>query len=239
VPSASAYFDGANLSVFALTGDNSLNVLANTAGQIQVTDNGSPVTIHQLFGAASPTRANLLHIYELAGTGTEVLATDRSLDTRDSNNVLQFSPSSFLAAGNGTNTFMPGNGGIVGGAAGVTNGVVTGKVVGNSTDIGGKGTNNFISGPGNDTMIGGSGVNNYTWPPGTLTDTLYLGSGQNTITIIDGGNGNYTVTQPTANTYVIQRTTGVQFTVTVHTLSTPDIDITTGGTITGTLPEPF
>ncbi len=225
--SASAIFSG---GVLVVEGTNHAdNILVSAvAGQVSVTNNNQVVPIRSV--SATPTIANTTLIFIYGNNGDDVLRTDHSLDTVDASGLVT-SPDVVMYGGNGNDVLAPGNGGIVGGAAGITNGVVTGKVVGNAYMDGGNGNDTLISGFGNDFILGGHGDDAYVWPPGTLTDYVDLGEGHDTGTIVDGGAGNYVVTT-TGTSTLVQRVTGVQFSVLFD--NTESIFIQTNGVVTYT-----
>ncbi len=136
---------------------NQLNVSANAAGAITVTDFGLPVNVL----GASPTTANVTAITEAAGAGPfNSLATSASVGAI---------PTSFI--GNGTTfcSISPGNN---------APSFAVGSPFASCTTV-------FTSNPGGkDTFIGGAGLNNFVWPPGTGTDA-YVGAGRgNSVTIV-------------------------------------------------------
>lgn len=218
-PTVNAVFVGGVLTVVGDAADNSIKVAADTAGKLTVTNNNAPVPIKILGGSATSDKTSLI-IIEGAG-GNDTLATDASLNVKDAAGALATSPSIIMNGGIGDDSLVVGNGGIVGGLAGVdANGKVVGKVVGNAIMDGGAGNDSLTSGFGNDLMFGGTGDDNYLWPPGTLTDIWDGGAGNDTATIV--GNDTFLSPTPAADAFsltaqnghvVFQRTNLVQFRV--------------------------
>lgn len=180
-PAVAAAFGAGVLAVVGDNADNVILVSADADGTVRVTADGADVPIRTAGGA--PTRAAVTQVLVDGRNGNDQITLDSSLNTVV-NGALAASPGSTLLGGNGDDTIRVNNGGIVGGLAGVSNGVVVGPVVGNSTMFGGNGNDSLVSGFGNDLMFGGNGDDSYLWPPGTLTDVWDGGNGNDTATVI-------------------------------------------------------
>jgi len=181
VPSVTAVFNSGILTVNGDAAANNILVAADSAGNLQVTNDGQVVQITRVVGNATRGETTLVVVNGFGGNDT--IVTSNTLNTLV-NGVLASSPDAVLNGGGGNDTIIAGHGGIVGGLAGVVNGVVVGPVVGNCVMDGGAGNDSLTSGFGNDIMRGGDGDDNYTWPPGTLTDIWDGGAGNDTVTII-------------------------------------------------------
>lgn len=221
VPTVQAFFNAGILAVLGDSADNNIRVFADTAGNLQVTNNGQAVPILTILGNA--TLAGTTSISVSGEAGNDTIVTDSSLNTRV-NGSLTASPNAVLLGGLGNDTITAGHGGIVGGLAGVVNGVVVGPVVGNCIMDGGAGNDTLTSGFGNDVIFGGDGNDNYVWPPGTLTDVWEGGNGNDTATII--GNDTFLSPAPASDQFVLsakgervlfQRVNLVQFAVDMGT----------------------
>jgi hypothetical protein len=162
LPSATATFSNGLLLVRGDNQGDNLVVSADSSGVIHVTERGQAV---QIVGATQATLANTSIVIEQSGAGLDnVLSTDKSLGTIKT----------FLDATTGTNNVLnPGN-------------------VGSSTEMGGKGINHLISGPGPDVLIGGadSTSNNFfDWQPGTGTDVVIGRGPKNTLLVVGNNAG--------------------------------------------------
>jgi Ca2+-binding RTX toxin-like protein len=216
LPAVQAVFNSGVLTVLGDAASNNILVSADSAGNLQVTNNGAAEKIRTVTGQATRDQTTLVVIE--GGDGNDTLATDKSLNTLV-NGVLAAAPNVTLRGGRGNDTLSVGSGGIVGGLAGVNGqGVVVGPVVGNALMEGGDGNDTLISGFGNDVMLGGAGDDNYVWPPGTLTDYWDGGSGNDTVTIVglpatSTAAQNFTLSSEGNGRVLFQRTNLVQFSV--------------------------
>jgi Ca2+-binding RTX toxin-like protein len=192
VPAVQAFFSAGTLTVLGDGAANNILVGADSAGQIQVTNNGGAVSVRSPFGPATLAQTTEIHI-EGRG-GDDVLTTDGSLNQLINQGQV---PHVTVLGGAGNDTLQVNSGGIVGGLAGIdlTTGTVTGQVVGNAYMDGGAGNDTLVSGFGNDTILGGTGDDTYLWPPGTLTDIFDGGAGNDTAIIV----GNDTLLGQVAN----------------------------------------
>jgi Ca2+-binding RTX toxin-like protein len=207
----------ATLSAGVLTviGDQAANTILvsdqGADGILDVTSDGQAVTIQG--GVASKDAVATIRISGQGGD--DDLRVDASVNTLDAAGLLARSPDVVLQGGKGNDTLATTNGGIVGGLAGVVNGVVVGPVVGNAFLDGGAGNDLLFSGLGNDVIRGGKGADTYVWLPGTLTDSVDLGAGQDTGVIVgnDGAADAFVLGQDADGQVVFQRTNLVNFTV--------------------------
>jgi Ca2+-binding RTX toxin-like protein len=207
VPAAQAFFAGSILAVFGDAGANNIVVSADTAGNLQVTDNGQAVQIRTLFGA--PTRANLALVGVDGGAGNDSITLDRSLNTLDANGKLAAAPDAILLGGAGNDFLNPQIGGFVGGVP--PQGAPLPRIVGNVLQIGGDGDDFLNSGFGNDIMLGGRGNDTFQWLPGTLNDVFDGGAGFDTAIVVgnDTAIPDFATPDPTdvsnADTFVLNR----------------------------------
>ncbi len=179
VPATLAAF---NTSVLTVVGDgaaNAIAVAADAAGNLTVTDNGTPVFIRTTFGAATKTALVTVNVDGRGGDDTIVL--DRSLNVLDAAGKLLAAPGGVLSGGGGNDTIRAFTGGFLGG-------VIGNPIVGNLVMDGGSGNDFLDSGFGNDVMLGGPGDDTLRWLPGTLIDTFDGGGGNDTAIIVGNGN---------------------------------------------------
>ena len=179
IPATLAVF---NTSVLTVVGDgaaNAITVAADPAGNLTVTDNGTPVFIRTTFGAATKTALVTVNVDGRGGDDTIVL--DRSLNVLDANGKLLAAPGGVLSGGAGNDTIRAFTGGFLGGLVG-------NPIVGNLVMDGGAGNDFLDSGFGNDVMLGGPGDDTLRWLPGTLIDTFDGGGGNDTAVIVGNAN---------------------------------------------------
>jgi hypothetical protein len=184
-PAVTASFAGGVLTV---VGDNAANQIvvddADLDGAIEVTDGGVAVAITG--GAPLTALTSRINISTFGGDDT--VSVTANVNVRDANGVLVRSPDTQILLGAGDDYSITRNGGIVGGLAGVVNGLVVGPVVGNSFVDAGSGNDFVDSGLGNDTIFLGVGNDTYRWLPGTLTDFVDGGKGRDVSIIVGNSN---------------------------------------------------
>lgn len=168
-PAVTALF---NTNLLVVTGDESGNnilIAADpTTGNLQVTNNGNPVSIAVTFG--TPNRANTDFVLADGQDGDDTILVDSSLNVRNAGGALLDAPTVTLIGGFGNDNLRPRTGGFL-------LGVVGNPIVGNAVQDGGAGNDTITSGFGNDVMIGGPGDDTLIWLPGTLIDTYEGGDG--------------------------------------------------------------
>jgi hypothetical protein len=224
VPAAgvTAAFDAA-LGVLTVTGTGNSDFIkvgdVNGDGRADVTlASGQAVAIQ----GGAPLKAQLKLVVIDGKAGDDTLVIDKTLNTVDANGVLKYAPNSKIFGGDGNDRILVLDGGIVGGAAGLTKQadgsfVVTGQVVGNSEMHGGNGNDDMTSGFGNDQMYGEAGDDVYRWPPGTLTDFWDGGTGFDRVIITGNDNANDAFSLSVQGSDLFfQRTNLVQFAVTIR-----------------------
>jgi Ca2+-binding RTX toxin-like protein len=175
VPAVVAFFNTDTLTVWGDNQANHIVVSADSAGQLQVTHNGSAVNIVSIFG--TPNKENLKTINVDARGGDDTIIIDRSINVVDAAGKLVASANGTLRGGSGNDTIRVLSGGFVGG-------VIGNPIVGNFTMYGDAGDDFLDSGFGNDTMFGGAGNDTFRWLPGTLIDAFDGGGGNDTALIV-------------------------------------------------------
>lgn len=227
-PAVTAVF---NTNVLDVVGDGAANTIvvsADAAGNLQVTNDGAPVSIRTVFG--SPTRENLLQVTVDGRGGNDTITLAKSLNILDANGKLAAAPSAVLLGGAGNDTLMPLIGGFVGGVPG-------NPIVGNVVQKGGAGNDTLVSGFGNDLMYGDGGDDRLVWLPGTLIDHYDGGTGSDTGVVvgnenpINGSNADNFVLGQDPNSpgnVLFQRTNLVPFFITMTNIETVDLQ-TQGG----------
>ncbi len=212
VPAVMAVFNTSTLSVVGDAAANNIVVSADTAGNLQVTNNGVAVSITTTFGSA--TKANLSNVFVDAKGGDDSINLDRSLNVLDANGKLASAPSGVLSGGGGNDNISAGTGGFVGG-------VIGNVIVGNLVMDGGSGDDFLNSGFGNDVLLGGDGNDTMQWLPGTLVDTFDGGSGNDTAIVVGNGNNQGDAfrldADPTTGGALFQRTNLVPFKIGITT----------------------
>ncbi len=179
VPATLAVF---NTNILTVTGDanaNAITVAADSAGNLTVTDNGTPVFIRSTFG--TPTKTALTTVTVSGRGGDDTIILDRSLNVLDATGKLAAAPNATLNGDGGNDTIRVLSGGFVGGVVGA-------PIVGNTVMDGGAGNDFLDSGFGNDVMLGGAGNDTLRWLPGTLIDTFDGGAGNDTAVVVGNDN---------------------------------------------------
>lgn len=175
VPAVLAVFNTDALTVLGDGTANNIVVAADSAGNLQVTNNGNAVAINTTLG--TPNKANLKTITVDARGGSDSVVIDRSVNVLDANGKLAASANGTLIGGAGNDTIRVLSGGFQGG-------VIGNPIIGNFTMLGGAGDDFLDSGFGNDAMFGGEGNDTMRWLPGTLVDTFDGGSGNDTAIVV-------------------------------------------------------
>ena len=175
VPAVLAFFNTDALTVLGDGAANNIVVAADSAGNLQVTNNGNAVGINATLG--SPNKTNLKSITVDARGGNDSIVIDRSVNVLDANGKLAASANGTLFGGGGNDTIRVLSGGFQGG-------VIGNPIIGNFTMLGGSGDDFLDSGFGNDAMFGEGGNDTMRWLPGTLVDTFDGGSGNDTAIIV-------------------------------------------------------
>ncbi|MBM3982861.1 MAG: calcium-binding protein [Planctomycetes bacterium] len=190
VPAVLAVFNTDALVVLGDSAANNIVVAADSAGTLQVTNNGAAVAISSISG--TPNRANLKSITVDARGGNDSVVIDRSVNVLDANGKLAASANGTLLGGAGNDTIRVLSGGFVGG-------VIGGPIVGNFAMFGGGGDDFLDSGFGNDALFGGDGNDTMRWLPGTLIDTFDGGEGVDTAVVVGNTTPIPDVTTPDPN----------------------------------------
>jgi Ca2+-binding RTX toxin-like protein len=175
VPAVLAFFNTDSLVVLGDDAPNNIVVAADSAGALQVTNNGAAVAIAS--AAGTPNRANLKSITVDARGGNDSVVIDRTVNVPDANGKLAASANGALFGGAGNDTLRVLSGGFVGG-------VIGNPIVGNFALFGGAGDDFLDSGFGNDALFGGDGNDTMRWLPGTLIDTFDGGAGLDTAIVV-------------------------------------------------------
>lgn len=113
VPAVLAVFNTDALVVLGDSAANNIVVAADSAGTLQVTNNGAAVAISSISG--TPNRANLKSITVDARGGNDSVVIDRSVNVLDANGKLAASANGTLLGGAGNDTIRVLSGGFVGG----------------------------------------------------------------------------------------------------------------------------
>jgi hypothetical protein len=212
VPAVLAFFNTDTLNVTGDANANNIVVSADTAGNLQVTNNGTAVTINSTTGVAN--KANLRTINVDARGGDDSILVDRSVNVLDANGKLAASTNGTLSGGAGNDTIRVLSGGFLGG-------VVGNAIVGNFTMYGNGGDDFLDSGFGNDTMLGGDGNDTLRWLPGTLIDTFDGGAGNDTAMVVGNSNNQGDSfrldADPTTGGVLFQRTNLIPFRIGITT----------------------
>lgn len=179
VPATTAILNAGLLSVVGDAADNQIVVSADLNNNVQVTDNGVLVPIQVVSGSLQKSMVSLISVQGQAGNDSIIL--DRSLNTRDAQNLLIQSPTAYLDGGSGHDSIQPLIGGFL-------NGIIGNPVIGNTVMVGGSGNDILTSGFGNDVMLGGDGNDQLIWLPGTLNDVYEGGKGLDNAVVVGNGN---------------------------------------------------
>jgi Ca2+-binding RTX toxin-like protein len=172
-PAAQAFFAGGVLAVVGDTNANNI-VISSAGGNLQVTDNGSPVSIKAFFG--TPTLAKTQLVVVVGREGNDQITIDASLETvpaalygnRGNDTLTVNSNGNSLLYGGDGDDFLFGGGGMD---------LLLGDE-GNDQLVGGNGADVLFGGDGNDRLNGGGKDGSH--------DRLIGGNGADTFLVFAG-----------------------------------------------------